>query len=83
MNTFASMLDDACAAEGLHLIDMVWMGHAGRGRTSASTLALHAIVAIPDIYGNNAILKQDPASAYGSAAENFTPRMARKVNMAA
>lgn len=83
MSTFSSMLDDACHTESFHWMDLVSVGHDSHVEAGPATLTLNTIVAIPDIYGNSALLKQDPARAYGSAAENFVPRMARKLNVAA
>jgi hypothetical protein len=85
MSTFSSMLDDACHTETFHWMDLVSVGHDSHDSHAGAAhaeLTLNTIVAIPDIYGNSALLKQDPAQAYGTAADNFAPRMARKLNLA-
>jgi hypothetical protein len=83
MSTFASMLDDARGTEVFHWMDLVSVGHDSHSEGEYhAELTLNTIVAIPDIYGNSALLKQDPAQAYGTAADNFAPRMARKLNLA-
>jgi len=58
--------------DAYNLMDMLSLRHDVYAETGPVALTLNTIVAIPDIYANSALLKKDPARAYGSAADNFS-----------
>jgi hypothetical protein len=76
MSTFAGTLKDSpTAADAFHLMDMLDMGYDADAETSPAAHTPDAIVAIPDIYANSALLKRDPAHAYSTfTLDSFAPR---------
>jgi hypothetical protein len=84
MSFYARALKDSQAVtDAFNLMDVLSLGYdTYADETGSAALTLNTIVAIPDIYANSALLKQDPAGVYSSAADNFSPRIARKVSFA-
>ncbi|HEY8084039.1 MAG TPA: hypothetical protein VIE69_00370 [Methylophilaceae bacterium] len=81
MTTFVqSVKESLSATDAYNLMDMLSLGYDAYAETAPAALTLNTIVAIPDIYANSALLKRDPARAYGSAADNFAPASGRKLN---
>jgi hypothetical protein len=81
MTTFVQSLKESqAAAEAFSLMDMLSLRHDVYAETGPVALTLNTIVAIPDIYANSALLRQDPAHAYGSAADNFSSQYDGKLD---